>query len=657
VFLAIRSLARGNAGVTAMSVAMMAAIFISVMFLPSLIAGATDGLNSQVVGTLTGGLSITPTSGAVIQDGTAYLAQIRATSGVADATGVRRVGSEVSHGSEEVAVGVDAIDPTSYAAVFTTPQHLIEGTWLEPDDKAGIVLGIGVAGADQPRQRTHASSLKTVHTGDTVHVTLAGGQSHDFVVRGVYQNTFPLSDSGAFITLAAADSLASGTDLSEQLRTTFDALDQLTSTLRTASTKSAALADGASGVSAAVGTLASGTDSLASSASSVKVGASRLSSSAAEIASSAAALATAGRSLAEGLQTAATTQAKPAVDSATASALAAGAAATDAAELAAMCPASTPDYCTAIVRHAALSEEAATAAAASAAATATLAGVVNQAATFATTLADGLERLAAGTQELASAASQLAEGTAGVTTGSVRLASAANQVRGSAPKVTSGAKALATALSEGADLTGPGKADRDATLAKLDALGTPPGRGSYTRVVVTTTPGTDSDVVQARIATLGTGVEIQGPAQLAAAIQDQLDTFELIDRIMRVMSLLVAAITVIIITYVDLANRRRQIGIERAIGIRSAAIVGSYVIRSIVTALVGTVLGYLLFRFVLVPVVAAHPFQFPTGPVTLVIVPEVTRSNVVILIAVAAIAALIPAVRAVRMRILDAIWG
>ncbi|MBK9741424.1 MAG: hypothetical protein IPO93_18550 [Actinobacteria bacterium] len=81
VFLAVRSLARGNAGVTAMSVAMMAAIFISVMFLPSLIAGATDGLNQQVVGTLTGGLSITSTSGAVIRDGTAYLAQVRATSG------------------------------------------------------------------------------------------------------------------------------------------------------------------------------------------------------------------------------------------------------------------------------------------------------------------------------------------------------------------------------------------------------------------------------------------------------------------------------------------------------------------------------------------------------------------------------------------------
>lgn len=657
VFLAVRSLARGNAGVTAMSVAMMAAIFISVMFLPSLIAGATDGLNQQVVGTLTGGLSITSTSGAVIRDGTAYLAQVRATSGVEEATGMRRVGNEVGHDSEQVAVGIDAIDPTSYAAVFTTPRHLIEGAWLEPDDKDGIVLGIGVAGADQTRQRTYASSLKTVHTGDTVHVTLVGGQSHDFVVRGVYQNTFPLSDSGAFITLTAADSLASTTDVSEQLRTTFDALDQLTSTLRTASTESAALAGGARGVSTAIGSLASSADSLASSASSVDAGASRLSSSAAAIASSASELAAAGRSFAEGLQAAATTLAKPAVDSASASAAAAGAAATDAAELVASCPASTSAYCAAIVRHATLSKDAAAAASTSAKATAALAGAVTRAATSATALADGLERLSAATRELASAAAQLADGTAGVATGAARLASAANQVDGSAHEVASGAEALAAALASGADVTGPSKADRDATLAKLDALGTPPGHDSFTRVVATIAPGADSEVVQQRIASLRSRVQVQGPAQLAAAIQDQLDTFELIDRIMRVMSLVVAAITVIIITYVDLANRRRQIGIERAIGIRSASIVGSYVIRSVVTALAGTVIGYLLFRFVLVPVVAAHPFQFPTGPVTLMIVPEVTRSNVVILIAVAAIAALIPAVRAVRMRILDAIWG
>jgi len=657
LFLAVRSLARGNASITLMSVAMLTAIFISVMFLPSLIAGATDGLNKQVVGTLTGDLSITPTTGSAIHDGTAYLAQIRGTAGVESATGMRRVGNEVSHGSESVAVGVDAIEPVSYAAVFTTPQHLIEGTFLRQGDRDGIVLGIGVAGADQTRQRTYGSSLKTVHTGDKVDVTLAGGQSRTFVVRGVYQNNFPLSDQGAFVTLDAADSLVSDTDVSEQLRTTFDALDRLTSTLHTASGTSATLAKGASGVASALDTLASSASSLATSASSVGTGADRLASSAAAVAASASSLAAAGQSLADGLQTASTTLGNPAVTSATASATAAATAAQDAAALVATCPSSTPAYCTAVGHHATLSMDAATTAAGSARATATLAGSVTKAAGSAASLASGLTSLATATTSLATAATTLADGTAGVASGAARLASAADEVRTSAVHVGSGAGSLAAALAKGGDVTGPSKADRDATLARLDALGTAPGKDSFTRIVVVTSPGADDAQVQVQLGALRSDVQLQSPAQLAAAIQDQLDTFELIDRIMRVMSLLVAAITVIIITYVDLANRRRQIGIERAIGIRSAAIVGSYVIKSIVTAAVGTVVGYLLFRFVLVPVVDRHPFQFPSGPVTLLIVPEVTRSNVVILIVVAAVAALIPAVRAVRMRILDAIWG
>jgi len=119
----------------------------------------------------------------------------------------------------------------------------------------------------------------------------------------------------------------------------------------------------------------------------------------------------------------------------------------------------------------------------------------------------------------------------------------------------------------------------------------------------------------------------------------------------------VAAITVLIITYIDLTNRRRQIGIERAIGIRSSAIVGSYVIKSMVTALIGTALGWLVFRLVLVPAVARHPFHFPNGDVTLAVVRETAQDNITILLVVAALAAALPAVRTVRMRILDAIWG
>jgi methyl-accepting chemotaxis protein len=301
IFLAGRSLVRGNAGVSLMSIAMMTAVFISVMFLPSLLSGAIDALNHQLVGTLTGDLSITPSGGVAIPDSTAYLAQIRATDGVAAATGIRQVGNQISHGSEEVAQAVNAIDPESYAEVFTTPEHLVEGTYLQPDDTEGILLGIGVAGADQERQRTYSISLKTVHAGDTVEVALAGGQTHTFIVRGIYENDFPLSDQGAYITLAAADALIPGTSIVDTLQQTFDALDAVTSAVGEAADQADTLAEVADGVASAMGSLASSARSLAASAAEVGSGADELAASARRTASSAASLADAGRALADSM--------------------------------------------------------------------------------------------------------------------------------------------------------------------------------------------------------------------------------------------------------------------------------------------------------------------------------------------------------------------
>jgi putative ABC transport system permease protein len=103
-------------------------------------------------------------------------------------------------------------------------------------------------------------------------------------------------------------------------------------------------------------------------------------------------------------------------------------------------------------------------------------------------------------------------------------------------------------------------------------------------------------------------------------------------------------------------NRRRQIGIERAIGIRSAAIVTSYVLKASCYALIGISAGLAFFNYVIVPLVSHRPFQFPNGPVTLVSTWQQMRQNLIILLIVALIAAAIPAIRSVRIKILDAIW-
>jgi ABC-type antimicrobial peptide transport system permease subunit len=118
---------------------------------------------------------------------------------------------------------------------------------------------------------------------------------------------------------------------------------------------------------------------------------------------------------------------------------------------------------------------------------------------------------------------------------------------------------------------------------------------------------------------LGTGQHgIYWPgADLGAATADQTASYRLISDILKVISLIVAAIAIFTSTYIDLVSKRRQIGIERAIGIRPGPIVLSYVLRAWAYALTGIGVGLVLFRFGVTPLVRSHPFRFPNGPVTL----------------------------------------
>jgi putative ABC transport system permease protein len=144
---------------------------------------------------------------------------------------------------------------------------------------------------------------------------------------------------------------------------------------------------------------------------------------------------------------------------------------------------------------------------------------------------------------------------------------------------------------------------------------------------------------------------------LQGVIKDQLDTFTLVNNILRMISLLVASVTIFIITYVDLVNKRKQIGIERAIGIKSTAIVLSYLLKAIYYSIAAVLLGSLLYLYLIVPIVIAHPFHFPNGLVTLAIDSNMMINDGISIVIVGMISALIPSISTIRMKILDAIWG
>jgi putative ABC transport system permease protein len=169
--------------------------------------------------------------------------------------------------------------------------------------------------------------------------------------------------------------------------------------------------------------------------------------------------------------------------------------------------------------------------------------------------------------------------------------------------------------------------------------------------------GANPNMVIERIASLRDGLDFQTWQETAGLVKSMTESFILINQILNVVNYLVAGITVFIVTYVDVVNRRRQIGIQRAIGIKSHSITVSYLIRALFYAIVGLIIGILLFKYVIVPVEARHPFQFPFGPAYLTTQPSYTARMAFVLLVVSLAAAFIPVWRVMRIKILDAIWG
>jgi putative ABC transport system permease protein len=135
------------------------------------------------------------------------------------------------------------------------------------------------------------------------------------------------------------------------------------------------------------------------------------------------------------------------------------------------------------------------------------------------------------------------------------------------------------------------------------------------------------------------------------------DAFNLISYIVSVISIVVAAITIFVLIYVSAVNKRRQIGILKAIGIKENVIVLSYVFQSLFYATCGVVLGLIFLFTVLSPAIRAHPIKLPFGNIYLIYTGWRVIISVASLLFAGFLGGLIPARIVAKEDILKAIWG
>ncbi|MEK6531472.1 MAG: FtsX-like permease family protein [Deltaproteobacteria bacterium] len=160
-----------------------------------------------------------------------------------------------------------------------------------------------------------------------------------------------------------------------------------------------------------------------------------------------------------------------------------------------------------------------------------------------------------------------------------------------------------------------------------------------------------------KIQSLFPNLKVRRWAEFLGAIANISKSFDVISSVVSAIGLAVAAITIFILIYVNAVNKRRQIGILKAIGIKQNIIIGSYIIQALFYTLSGIIIGLILIFYLIEPYFFTHPLKLPIGDTYLALHAAGVILSILSLLMAGLIAGFIPAWQVAREDILKAIWG
>jgi ABC-type lipoprotein release transport system permease subunit len=140
-------------------------------------------------------------------------------------------------------------------------------------------------------------------------------------------------------------------------------------------------------------------------------------------------------------------------------------------------------------------------------------------------------------------------------------------------------------------------------------------------------------------------------------VADIKTTFAMLGNGFSSIGLVVAAITIFIVIFINAITRRKFIGILKGIGIASEAIEVSYIFQSLFYAVIGSAIGLVVLYGVLVPTIAAHPIDFPFSDGILSAPVSGTAVRILLLVLTTVVAGYLPSRMIVRKNTLDSILG
>jgi putative ABC transport system permease protein len=210
LFLAFKSIIRGNRWALVMIILIMSLSFANLILTPSIISGVTKALNQQQINALYGNIIIDPIkSDYYINNVSAIIGKVEPYPGVTGVAPHLDTSAFFEYNWLSKANPADkgnsgnwpviGIDPESENKVTSIHSSLIAGSYLEQGDRSEIILGVDIAGGDES-QAPSFLTLGGVSIGDTIRLTYPNNVQKSYTVKGIFRSRESQADNSAFVT-------------------------------------------------------------------------------------------------------------------------------------------------------------------------------------------------------------------------------------------------------------------------------------------------------------------------------------------------------------------------------------------------------------------------------------------------------------------------
>ncbi|NJD75606.1 MAG: ABC transporter permease [Candidatus Methanoperedens sp.] len=215
MFLAQKSITKGNKGTLVLTIFIMALVFVNSVFVSSLFLGLTNTINEQMINTMYGTVVIEPKKDEKYVDGVYSLKQkISSVPGVTGVSAQYVTGAVLSYKDKSGAWSVHSINPDDEVTVTTIHNFMIDGEYLGKQDENEIMLGKEISGGYGGDDEDSSLGVKV---GDTIDVLFNNGVKRSYRVKGIFGVNFRGADATAYVSQKEMASILGMEDKASQI--------------------------------------------------------------------------------------------------------------------------------------------------------------------------------------------------------------------------------------------------------------------------------------------------------------------------------------------------------------------------------------------------------------------------------------------------------